>query len=247
MPKGLYNKVKCLFDKRNYVVSTAYDKGGYWSTAVFHSWSIGVPKSFKPLYAIVRNDENNAKDVHHLVVDIVKKYPITTWHEKMPSPKSEEGYNVGANKKIHQELFNIYNKWVKLLSNKMIHSPGSLIKESEAPAPKEIIQEAIKTYIARILLDVQYSNSDIENLRTIYMHTSDIVSNEDYETNEQANELLNASNESVQKIIDGPYAAELLEKSGKQQQICVDEMRKNLAEIEEFIKLVKKEKQGISS
>jgi hypothetical protein len=185
--KGFVSKIKNQLSKKKYLISTAYDSKGYWSSGVFTLNILGIPDLFHPVMSIVRNDRDQAESVHNQLVKIVETMSETEWSNHIPDPEPPDGFTDKADKIIFDEMLKVITQFKKILS----HSESmTLFPESKMPAHKSIFQEALKSMVCKLLntlkgnVDIEHekiAKSLIDNYRDLYIFTADIVSDKDAE------------------------------------------------------------------
>lgn len=102
---GLVSRVRNKHSGKKYVISTAQEIGqDYWTTTVFPGVLFGLfPNLAKKVFTIVRNNQDEAHNIHRNIKEMVLNAPESEWLEKMPNPKPFEGWSPNAKKKLGEE------------------------------------------------------------------------------------------------------------------------------------------------
>ncbi len=94
---GLVSRVINQNSGKKYVISTAQEIGrGYWSTSIMKSKFFGLWTDFHHRLTIIRNNKEDAYNVHEIIIKIAETTPEKDWLEAFPSPKPTEGYSEEA-------------------------------------------------------------------------------------------------------------------------------------------------------
>ena len=242
---GFVSKFKNQFSKKKYLISTAYDKKGYWSSGVFTINLLGIPDLFHPLVSIIRNNQDEAKNVHSQLARIVETFPEIEWSKHIPQTEPPEGFNEKTTKVIENKFSQIISKFTKLAQLRQNTNLTNLFAESKMPAPKIVIQEALKDRMSKLL---NYLKGDInpelrslseallKDARNLYCYTADIVPDGDAEL---VNNIPNAGWNRVnyKQFRDKlPKITDSLEKNSEILQKVQDESKKLMKQIDQFIK-----------
>jgi hypothetical protein len=117
---GLLSRVKNKHSGKRYIIGTAQEIGkDYWTTVVLPARFFGLlPDGFKPLLTWVRNNKEEAHEVHWMIKKIVAEEPEDKWIEVAPSPIPPDGYSEDA-KKTFKEKLGFIPRYVQLLEKKM--------------------------------------------------------------------------------------------------------------------------------
>lgn len=101
---GLVSRVCNKYSHKKYIISTAQEVGqDYWTTTVFPRILFGLLPNFsKKIFTIVRNNKEDACDIHQKVKEIVLNMSKNEWFEKMPSPQPSKGWSPDAKKKLEK-------------------------------------------------------------------------------------------------------------------------------------------------
>ena len=99
---GLVSRVSNKSSGKKYVVSTAQEIGqDYWTTTVFPAVLFGFfPDLSKQIFTIVRNNKEDAHNVHWDVKEMVLNSAEDEWLLKMPNPEPPDGWSVDAKSKL---------------------------------------------------------------------------------------------------------------------------------------------------
>lgn len=102
---GLVSRVRNKHSNKKYLISTAQELGrSYWSSVIVNSKLFGLWGDFyHPLYTFIRNNKEDAYDVHTALKRIVEIIPEPEWLESLPNPSPSEGYSEDA-KEILKKL-----------------------------------------------------------------------------------------------------------------------------------------------
>lgn len=104
--RGPVSRVKNTHSRERYLISTAREVGkDYWTTSLFPYVFFGlIPAITKPIFTIVRNDEEGALYVHSKVKDIATNFPESEWITWIPDPDPIEGFSEDAKKILRKKL-----------------------------------------------------------------------------------------------------------------------------------------------
>ncbi len=114
LPGGQISEVMNIHSRKLYMLSTAPEIGeDYWSTAVlpvverkalFRLFKRNVPDLYHPVCGFIRNNMEDAHQVHAQVRHVITSIAEDQWFEHFPSLSPPDGYSEGAKKKLRDRL-----------------------------------------------------------------------------------------------------------------------------------------------
>ena len=114
IPGGLIGRAKNDYSKKRYVVSTAPEiNQDYWSTVVFPVIvsrvffglvKKSIPNIYEKIASFIRNNKEDAHQVHAEVLNIVNTIPEDDWINNFPSFLPSDGISEGAKEKMKDQL-----------------------------------------------------------------------------------------------------------------------------------------------
>ena len=112
---GLVTDIINVRSGTTYMVSTAKEIGGnYWSTGVlfvnekkflFGIIKFNLPNIKCPIAVFIRNNINDAHQVHEQVIYVVEYKEEDSWLQAFPRPAPPDGWTDDAKKKIQRQGF----------------------------------------------------------------------------------------------------------------------------------------------
>lgn len=209
LPGGQISEIMNIHSRRHYIVSTAPEIGqDYWTTGVIsileRESALGLlkrePNIENPIVVFIRNNKQDAYQVHAEVRHIVLSLPEDDWFTSFPSPRPPEGYSEGARRKLkihfseeppHQpaikpETCSLSGKQaddvIDAFCDMLAEGAPIVGDASKLPFPKDIIEQAFAMKIdeyeqLRAIVPEAFEqtdcNIDLEQLRAMQVRISD--------------------------------------------------------------------------
>jgi hypothetical protein len=111
---GLVSEVMNIHSRKLYLISTAPEiDQDYWTTALvpvvekkvlFGLINKKVPDVHHSIAAFIRNNKQDAHEVHIKVRYVVTSISEDFWFENFPSPEPPDGYSIGALRKLKKHF-----------------------------------------------------------------------------------------------------------------------------------------------
>jgi len=114
IPGGLISEVRNDHSRKLYLISTSPEIGeDYWSTtgfplverfALFGLIKKNVPDFNNQLFAIIRNNKQDAHAAHTRVKHVVSTLCEDDWYDSFPDPEPPDGLSKGAIARLRERL-----------------------------------------------------------------------------------------------------------------------------------------------
>mgnify|MGYP001176775481 CR=1 FL=1 len=94
---GLVSRIRNQKSGKKYIISTAQEIGrDYWSIVVMPYRFLGLWFNWAKRWTFIRNNKEDAHNIHEQLKGIVETIPEKEWLESFPNPSPPKGYSEDA-------------------------------------------------------------------------------------------------------------------------------------------------------